>query len=226
MNWKNLSTRIVLLFSLPLLCGFFAYWYHHELIEFVRGSHNQIASFITHRYALSLVLYVIIFITDNVLALPLASLMTAAAGYFYGPLVAIPLTLGASTCGATLSFLVSRHLVGTHLQRLYQDRLTNFNHWFARWGAYYLLLVRLVPLVPFVMVNVLAGLTTAPLKTFIFTTAVGMIPVTALFTFSGQEFKYISSFSDIFNGKLAFFLIIFLILTLLPFLLKKLRPVV
>lgn len=222
----KLSLRFTVLLSFPLICGLVAFFYHTQLFNLLLSSRDQLATFVAKHYYVSLLLYTTIFIIDNILALPLASLMTFAAGYFYGPFVATTATLAAATCGATFSFLVSRHLVGTHLQRLYQDRLTNFNHWFNQWGSYYLFIVRLVPVVPFALVNIFAGLTKAQLKTFVLTTFFGMIPVTTLFAFSGREFKYISSFSDILNGRMLFFLIIFCILTLLPFLLKKLRLVV
>lgn len=178
-------------------------------------------AFITKNYYYSLALYSIIFIIDNIMALPLASLLTVVAGYFYGTLVAFSVTLTVSTIGASLSFLTSRYVVGSIIQKVYAQRLEKFNKKIESDGAYFLVAVRLIPIIPFVLVNVLSGITTIRLTTFIWTTFFGMIPVTLLFASSGSLFKELISVGQILSWKVVIIFMLMALGALFPLMIKR-----
>ena len=124
-----------------------------------------------------------------------------------------------STLGATLAFLASRFLLRDALQARYGNRLKNFNAGISRDGGFYLFTVRLVPVVPFFVVNVLAGLTSLPTRTFYWVSQVGMLPGTVAYVFAGTQLAKIDSLSGIVSPGL---LGAFSLLGVLPLLMRKL----
>ncbi len=85
-----------------------------------------------------------------------------------------------------LAFLFARYLLGQLLQDKYQLQLDRFNREMEASGSRYLLTLRLIPIFPFFLINFLSGLTRVPLKTFAWTTALGIIPGTIIFAYAGQ----------------------------------------
>ncbi len=196
-----------------------------KLFAYVLMSRAHIAAFIASNYVLSIALFFLIYIADNIFMLPIASLLTLFAGMFFGPLVATIITLCAATVGSMVSFFLARYLIGKRLQETYVKELKRFNELMAIYGTYYLFIVRLMPIIPFVMVNILAGLTLVRTKIFVLTTFFGLIPVTLLLVFSGQELQHAITLQEIFSGKMIFMGIMLALLTILPLLVKKSRVV-
>lgn len=190
-------------------------------IEGLRSYSSQIRSFIDEHYALSLLLYTVIYVVDNICALPLASGLTVAAGYFYGAWIAFFATLLALTIGATAAFYLSRYFIGSYIHQKYGVRLRRFNQLCDQYGTYFLLAVRLTIFIPFVLVNVLAGLTVIPIKKFVWTTFVGMIPATLFFAFSGAQFYQLQSIGDLFTWKVMALFSLLLCILLLPLVLNR-----
>ncbi len=144
-------------------------------------------------YALSIVLFVLLYIVVTGLSIPGAVVLTLAGGFLYGTAPAtLYVNLGATT-GAVLAFLFARYLLGQQLQHKYQQQLDQFNREMDTAGARYLLTLRLVPVFPFFLINFLSGLTKVPLKTFAWTTAVGIIPGTVVFAYAGRQIGSIDS---------------------------------
>lgn len=191
--------------------------------DYVIASRSIISAVIQKNYLLSIVLFFAVYIIDNILMLPIASALTLFAGIFYPPFLAIGMTLCAATLGATVSFFLARYFIGKKLQRMYAKELAKFNVLVSEYGVYYLFIVRFIPLIPFVLVNICAGLTLVRFKTFVLTTFFGLVPITLLLVFSGQELQHVVTLSDIFSGKMFFMGIILIILVAIPLLTKKLR---
>lgn len=212
--------------ALILIAILFSFLLYDQLSHFftiarIRSYSAPIKVFIEKNYALSLVIYVFLYIIDNVLALPLAAALTITAGYFYGPMVAFLITSLALTVGATIAFYTSRYLVGSLIQQRYGQRLDRFNELCTRYGTYFLVGVRFIPIIPFALVNILAGLTIIPTRTFIWTTLVGMTPVTLLFSISGAQFNQIQSIGDLVTWKVVALFSLLLCILLLPLVLRR-----
>lgn len=193
------------------------------IFDYILASRGPIAAFIAVHYLLSIILFFLIYIADNILMLPIASALTLFAGMFYSPLVATVMTLCAATLGSMVSFLLARYFIGKKLQRRYAKELVNFNELVGHYGTYYLVIVRFMPVIPFVLVNILAGLTLVRVKTFVLTTFFGLIPITLLLVFYGRELQHAVTLSDVFSGKMFFMGIILVLLTVLPLLTKRSR---
>ena len=174
-------------------------------------------------YALSL--FFIFYVAATALSLPGAAILTIAAGALFGLVTGTILVSFASTIGATFAFLGSRHLFRDWVERTFGSRLQPVNDGIARDGPFYLLTLRLVPVFPFFLINLLMGLTSIRTWTFYWISQIGMILGTIVYVNAGTQLAKISALSDIASPAL---LGSFVALGLLPWVCKwivaKLRP--
>lgn len=142
---------------------------------------------------ISLVLYVVVV----ALSLPGATIMGLAMGALFGLWQGTLLVSFASSIGATLAFLTSRYLLRDHVQRHFGDRLKAINEGMAKDGALYLFMLRLVPVFPFFLINLLMGLTQIRTRTFYWVSQVGMLAGTLVYVNAGTQLASINNLSDI-----------------------------
>ena len=129
----------------------------------------------------------LIYVAVTGLSLPGASAMTLAMGWFFKFWQALLLVSFASTLGATLAFLLSRYLLRDAIQRRFGDRIGRFNEALEREGAFYLFTLRLIPAVPFFVINVVMGLTPIRVRTYWWVSQVGMLAGTCVFVYAGTQ---------------------------------------
>ena len=121
------------------------------------------------------------------LSLPGAALMTLLMGWYFGWLHSVVLVSFASTTGATVAFLLSRYLFRDTLQAKFATQLESFDTALEREGAFYLFTLRLIPAVPFFVINVVMGLTKLPVFTFWWVSQLGMLAGTAVYCYAGSR---------------------------------------
>lgn len=158
-------------------------------------------------------LFVAIYIAVTAASLPGAAILTLAAGALFGLVTGTIIVSFASSIGATLAFLVSRHLFRDWVQAKFGARLKAIDDGVARDGAFYLFSLRLVPAFPFFIVNLLMGLTTIRTATFYWVSQVGMLLGTIVYVNAGTQLARINTLSDIASPVL---LLSFTALGLLP----------
>lgn len=191
--------------------------------ENLKQNREYLHNVVDKNYLLSVFLYIVVYIIVAGLSLPGAATMTLAGGFLFGTiLAALYVNVGATT-GATLAFLVSRYLLGNWIQGKYHDRLQKFNREIEVNGYRYLLTLRLIALFPFYLINIMAGVTTTPIKTFIWTTSVGIFPGSLVYAFAGSRLNYIESPKDIFSPQILLAFALLALLPLLPMVIKKLK---
>lgn len=169
------------------------------------------------------------------LSLPGAALMTLLMGWYFGWGPATLLVSFAATAGATVAFLLSRYLFRDTIQSRFGDKLTSFNEALDREGAFYLFTLRLIPAVPFFVINVVMGLTKLPVATYWWVSQVGMLAGTAVYCYAGSRIPDLQTLtqegaSAVFSGsQLLQIGIAFTLLGVFPLAAKKLiglvRPV-
>lgn len=120
-------------------------------------------------------------------SIPAAAGMTVAAGWMFGFWPALGLCSFASTTGACGAFLISRKLLREPVRVRFADRLAEVESALERDGAFYLFLLRLVPVIPFFVINIVMGLTPIRLRTFWWVSQLGMLPGTVLFVAAGAS---------------------------------------
>jgi len=162
--------------------------------------------------------YMVIYIFVTSLSLPGAAVMTLAGGALFGLLIGTVVVSFASTIGATLACFVSRFILRDRVQGKFGDKLKTVNEGIEKEGAFYLFTLRLIPVFPFWLINLVMGLTKMPLKNFYLVSQVGMLPGTMVYVNAGKELARIESLSGILSPGL---ILAFVLLGLFPLITKK-----
>jgi uncharacterized membrane protein YdjX (TVP38/TMEM64 family) len=186
---------------------------HKELLE----------QLIRARYALSVFVYILIYLASVAFSVPGATVLTLAGGFLFHLLPGIIYVNIGATLGATLAFLLSRYILGNAIQNKYGTQLERFNRELDENGHLYLLTIRFIPVFPFFLINILSGLTKTPLRTFVWTTAAGILPGSLVYTFAGSQLGTINSVGDLFAGRILVAFLLLAALSLVPLVLKKIR---
>lgn len=159
--------------------------------------------------------FFLLYILVTGLSLPGAVVMTLAAGAMFGLITATILVSFASSIGATLAFLLSRFLLRDIVQNRFSDQLKSINQGIDKDGAYYLFTLRLVPIFPFVLINLLMGLTSVRTLTFYWVSQLGMLAGTVVYVNAGTHLAQIDSLSGILSPEI---LLSFAVLGIFPLL--------
>lgn len=159
-----------------------------------------------------------IYIVLTAVSFPGAAVMTLGAGALFGVVGGTLVVSFASTIGATLAFLASRYLLRDYVESKFGSRLKAFNTGIEKEGAFYLFTLRLAPVVPFFVINLLMGLTAIKTRTYYWVSQLGMLAGTAVYVNAGTQLAKISSLKGILSPGL---LISFTLLGLFPLIAKK-----
>ncbi len=167
--------------------------------------------------------FLLVYILVTALSLPGAAVMTLAAGAFFGLLWGTLIVSFASSIGATLAFLVARFMLRDSVQARFGDRLKAINQGIEREGAFYLFTLRLVPLFPFFLINLLMGLTPIRAVTFYWVSQVGMLAGTLVYVNAGTQLAQLESLKGILSPALV---LSFVLLGVFPLLAKRIIDLV
>ncbi len=186
-------------------------------LEELRSRRDGLLAYTRENLAQVIGIYFGIYVLVAALSIPGAAVMTLAGGALFGLLAGTVVVSLASTIGATLAFLVARFLLQDFVQSRFGRRLAAINRGVERDGAFYLLALRLVPVFPFFVINLVMALTPIRTWTFFWVSQLGMLPATVVYVNAGTQLMAIESMDDVFSPAL---LGAFLLLALLPLLLK------
>jgi len=210
---------IVVLIIVAAAVSFFAFDIDQLLtLENVKSSQADFEQMKAGSPVLVSLTFFSLYVLVAALSLPGAALMTLAAGAFFGLAWGLVLVSFASTIGATLAFLVSRYLMRESVQNRFGDRLAAINDGVEKEGAFYLFTLRLVPIFPFFLINLLMGLTPIKTATFYWVSQLGMFAGTVVYINAGTQLGGIESLGGILSLPLLFS---FALLGVFPLLAKK-----
>ena len=163
-------------------------------------------------------LYISTYIVVAALSLPGAAIMTLSGGAIFGVFWGTLFANISASIGATLAFLIARFVIGDWIQTKFGDRIESINKGIEQDGAFYLFSLRLVPLFPFFIINVVMGLTKIKTITFLWVSSVGMIAGAAVYANAGTQLAKLDSLSGIASPGL---LLSFVLLGLFPLIARK-----
>jgi uncharacterized membrane protein YdjX (TVP38/TMEM64 family) len=189
--------------------------HQHLTFENITENRDMLLSFVDQNYILSVFIFLTAMIS-TAFFIPGTLALTVASGFFFGFIAGMFYALLGACLGAIMAFLASRYLIGSWIQHKLNNQLETFNKEISRHGHNYLLFFRIVPVLPFFVVNYLAGITNISAWTFLWTTAVGMLPGALVCTFAGQQLGIISSLDRIFSTEVIIAFILLAALILLP----------
>jgi uncharacterized membrane protein YdjX (TVP38/TMEM64 family) len=191
--------------------------------QILKDNRAHLLAIVEHNYWSSVFVYIITYIFVVALSLPVAVPLTLIGGFVFGVLPAVLYINIGATLGAVVTFLIVRYLLGFELQKTYSQNLIEFNRNIALYGANYLLLARFIVLIPFFLINILAGLTNIPLKTFIWTTSLGIIPGSLIYAYAGKNIISINAPHEIFSLKIIAIFLVIITFGIFLLLFKKLK---
>ncbi len=184
------------------------------------GEHREALSQLVDRQPLSATAgFMAVYVVVTALSIPGAVILTLAAGALFGLMWGTLIVAVASTTGATLAFLIARTLLQGWVQDRFGARLARIKAGFARDGNFYLFSLRLVPVVPFFVINILMGLTPIRTRSFFLVSLLGMFPATVVYVNAGTELSRIEQIGDILSPRL---LLAFVLLAAFPWLARLL----
>lgn len=191
--------KLILLVALAALVGaFFALDLGRYLtLEQLKAQRDALFAAYGDNRAAFILGYIGVYIASTALSLPGATILTLAGGAIFGTVVATLVVNVGATVGATLAFLVARYLFRDAVERRLGARLAGFNQGLKAGAMGYLLFLRLVPVFPFFLINLGAGLTQVPLRTYFVATMVGILPGSFVYCNAGANLARIDSVSEI-----------------------------
>ena len=187
-------------------------------LEYIKESQQRFQEIYSARPVLVVAVYMLIYIVVTALSLPGAVVMTLAGGGFFGLLVGTIAISFASTIGATFACLAARFILRDWVQTRFGERLRAINKGIEEEGAFYLFSLRLIPLFPFFVINLLMGLTKMEIKTYFWVSQLGMLPATLVYVNAGKQIAGIESLAHIASPGL---IVSFAILGMFPISVKK-----
>lgn len=137
--------------------------------------------------------FFLLYVAVTGLSIPGAAIMTLVAGALFGVVVGTIIVSFASTIGATLAFLSARFVLRDWVQGKFGERLRAIDDGLQKDGAFYVFTLRLIPVFPFFVINLLMGLTRIKTRTFFWVSQLGMLPATIVFVNAGTQISRIES---------------------------------
>ena len=203
-------------------------FFHFDLnnyltLEGMKGSLDTFQSEIEANPVLSIGVFFAVYVAVTALSLPGAAILTLAAGALFGLLQGLIIVSFASSIGATLAFLVSRFILRDTVRNKFKEKLKKIDEGVEKQGAFYLFTLRLVPVFPFFLINLLMGLTSLKTWTFYWVSQVGMLAGTAVYVNAGTQLAQIDSLAGIVSPGLIFS---FVLLGIFPWIAKAIVAVV
>ncbi len=190
-------------------------------LEVLKSNRDRLLGFTQTHYAAAVSLFVGAYILQTALSLPGATIMTLAGGLLFGSLMGTVLVNIGATTGATLAFLAARYVLRDWVEGKFGQRLALMQVGFARNAFSYLMVLRLIPLFPFFLVNMLSGLTRVRLGTYVAATSLGIIPGSFVYAYAGRQLGTINSLKEIASPSVLVAFTLLGVLSLIPVLYKR-----
>jgi len=192
-------------------------------LDYIKQRQTDFAALYADKPALVISSYFVVYVAVTALSLPGAAIMTLAGGAIFGVVTGTIVVSFASSIGATLAFLAARYVLRDAVQKKFGARLADIDKGVQKDGAFYLFTLRLVPLVPFFVINLLMGLTGMKARTFYWVSQLGMLAGTVVYVNAGTQLAKIDSLRGILSPGL---IGSFVLLGIFPLIAKKVVAVV
>ena len=215
---KRIIIFLAIIASIILIAIYFDIGSHLSFSE-LKARQQDLQALVSEHPFTAAAIYFLIYVVATAVSLPGAAILTLAGGALFGLTTGTILVSFASTIGALLAYLVARYFLHDYVQKKFSERLKVINQKVKQEGAFYLLFLRLVPVFPFFLVNLVMALTPIRAWTFYWVSQLGMFPATLIYINAGTQIAKISSPSDIASPSL---LIALALLGLLPLITKSL----
>lgn len=219
---KKLVFGILLIATIILLAVNFS---QYLTLDNAKAQQLALNSFIEENFLFASISYFVIYVGLTAFSVPGATVVTLLGAALFGFWYSLLLVSFASTIGATIAFLSSRYLLKDWVQARFGDKLSAINQGVEKDGAFYLFSLRLIPVFPFFLINLLMGLTPISIGRYYLTSQIGMLPGTAVYLNAGTQLADINSLSGILSPTvLASFALLGVFPIAVKLIMSKFRP--
>ncbi|MBI0426247.1 FAD-dependent oxidoreductase [Psychrobacter sp. NG27] len=196
--------RIFLILLILILAASFFYFDLNQLLTLdgLKGSMAQFNEYKAQSPLLIIGGFFLLYVVVTALSLPGAAILTLAAGALFGLVQGLLVASFASSIGATIAFLASRYLLRDTIKQRFPERLSAIDAGVEKEGGFYLFTLRLVPIFPFFLINLLMGVTSIKTWTYYWVSQIGMLAGTFVFVNAGTQLAQIDSLSGILSFNL------------------------
>lgn len=218
----------IAIFALATMAiGLFFYFdlQHFLTLDALKANHQSLLSYYEAHPVLMAAGFITLYVLQTALSLPGAAILSLASGAIFGAAMGTLYAVIAATIGAALAFLVTRYFLRDFVISKFGGKLEKLNKELEQRGFNYLLFLRFVPLFPFFLINLAAGLTKLPLRTFVMATAIGIIPGGFVFVNAGASLATITTLSGIASPRVLGSFILLGLFALAPILYTKVKGV-
>ena len=213
---------IALVFAAAIAAFFYFDLKQYVTLESLKAHRDELLNYTRAHFVTAVLIFAAIYLLQTTFSLPGGALLTVTGGFLFGSFLGTLIVIIPATLGATLAFLAARYLLRDWVERKFGDRLKTIQKGFAKNSFSYLLTLRLIPLFPFFLVNLVSGLTRISLGTYLAATALGIIPGSFVFANAGRQLGSINSLSEILSPRvLGAFGLLGLFALVLPVLYRK-----
>lgn len=215
---KNVKLWLAII-SLIIVMSF--YMANIVTIDNVKANEANLRDFIEEHYGLSVLLFFVacsLFINSPI---PLAAPLKVLGGYFFGFYWGTLYNIGATLLACLVGFGVSRYTFRDLFEKRYYDRLKTIENEIETNGFYYLLSLRLVMVVPYFLINILAGLSRISFRKYATSTLAGITPASFIYANGGNMLEQITSLQEIFRFDIILSLAVVALISLCPVIIKK-----
>lgn len=192
-------------------------------LEMIQCKQEWLLTLVREHYMYVVAAFVGLFSIHGALAMPATSLLMITGGFLFGVVPGIVYSLIASIVGGTSCYYITRLLFGNALNRKYHQQLAVFREQLEERYTFYLIMIRVIPVIPFFLANVLAGLALIPYSVFLWTLIVGIFPSLCIYSFLGTELGALSSVYDLLTPKMLSIYVVIALLTILPIFYRRWR---
>ncbi len=215
--------KISIAVGIALALGAFFYFDLGRFLSLTALKENRdgLLAFTEANFAAAVGIFILAYAIVTGLSLPGAVILTLAGGFLFGAVGATFFVNIGATTGATLAFLTARYLLRDTVEQKFGKWLGPFQEGFAKNAFSYLLTLRLIPLFPFFVVNLVSGLTRVRVGTYVAATALGIIPGSFVYAYAGRQLGTINSLKEIASPNVIGAFVLLGLLALVPVVYKK-----
>ncbi len=220
-NGKMGKIAIAVVFVLFIGAFFYFDLGQYLSLDTVKANRDKLLNFPEMNYAAAVGLFLAVYVVQTAFSLPGAAIMTLVGGFLFGSLMGTVFVNFGATIGATLAFLAARYVLRDWVEQKFGDRLGPIQGGFAKNAFSYLMTLRLIPLFPFFLVNLVSGLTRVNVGTYVVATSLGIIPGSFVFAYAGRQLGTINSLKEIASPNVLLAFTLLGLLALVPIVYNK-----
>jgi uncharacterized membrane protein YdjX (TVP38/TMEM64 family) len=192
-------------------------------LEYFRANSEQLQLLVREYYGISALVFLSTYVITVLCSIPITPELNIAGGYFFGLILGGLFSILGGTIGALLSFFMFRYLLRNYVHVHYAAKLEKFNKEFKKQGLSYLLFMQLLPITPFGVITIIAGLSDISWWTFVWATALGITPGSFIYAFAGQQLMTMQKPSDIFSWPIIISLILLALFSIVPIIIRHVQ---